>query len=105
MKDIAKTAGAGRKAVTDKSGAEAATAGQHLEEIYKQVGEFFAKKGGADDAVAIAKKGESAAKELATAGAANDADKMAASMMAINGTCGACHMAHRGGQAGAYTIK
>lgn len=105
MKDLQKTAGAGRKAVTDKSGADAATAGQHLEGIYKQVGAFFAKRGGADDAVAIAKKGETAAHDLAAAGAANDADKMAASMMAINGTCGACHMAHRAGQAGAYTIK
>jgi cytochrome c556 len=105
MKDLAKTAGAGRTAVTAKSGADAATAGQHLEGIYKQVGEFFAKRGGADDAVAIAKKGEAAAHDLAAAGPPNDADKMAASMMAINGTCGACHMAHRAGQAGAYTIK
>jgi len=105
MKDLAKTAQTARKAATDKSGADAATAGQHLEGIYKQIGAFFAKRGGADDAVAIAKKGETAAHDLAAAGSANDADKMAASVMAINGTCGACHMAHRAGQAGAYTIK
>jgi cytochrome c556 len=105
MKDLAATAGKARKASTDKSGADAAAAGQHMEGIYKQVGAFFAKRGGADDAVAIAKKGETAAHDLAAAGAANDADKMAASVQAINGTCGACHMAHRDGQAGAFKIK
>ena len=105
MKDVAATAGKARKAVMEKNGADAATAGQHIEMIYKEVGAFFAKRGGADDAVQIAKKGETAAHELAAAGAANDADKMASSMQAINGTCGACHMAHREGAAGAYKIK
>ena len=105
MKDIAATSKNARKAVADKSGADAATSAQHLESIYKSVGEFFAKRGGADDAVAIAKKGETAAHDLAAAGSANDAEKMASSMQAINGTCGACHMAHRDGSAGAYKIK
>ncbi|MBZ5579972.1 MAG: hypothetical protein LAP40_25725 [Acidobacteriia bacterium] len=105
MKDIAATSGKARKAVASKSGADAAESAQHLEGIYKQVGEFFAKRGGADDAVQIAKKGEAAAHDLAAAGSANDADKMASSMQAINGTCGACHMAHRDGQPGAFKIK
>ena len=105
MKDIAATAKKGRDAVQSKSGADAAAAGQHLEMIYKQVGAFFAKRGGADDAVQIARKGETAAHDLAAAGTANDADKMAASMQTINGTCGGCHMAHREGAAGAYKIK
>ena len=105
MKDIATTAGKARKAVMDKSGADAASSAQHLEGIYRQVGAFFAKRGGAEDAVAIAKKGESASHDLAAAGTANDADKMASAMQTINGTCGACHMAHRDGKAGDYKIK
>lgn len=105
MKDMAATSGKARKAVMDKSGADAATSAQHLEMIYKQVGSFFEKRGGAADAVEIAKKGETAAHELAQAGSADDAAKMASSMQAINGTCGACHMAHREGTAGAYKIK
>lgn len=104
MKDIAATSGKARKAVMEKNGADAATSGEHLEGIYKQVAAFWSKKG-AQDAVDISKKGETAAQDLVTAGKANDADKMASAMQSINGTCGGCHMAHRGGSAGAWTIK
>ena len=104
MKNIAATSGKARKAVMEKNGADAAAAGEQLEGIYKQVGGFWSKRG-TDDAVQIAKKGETAAHDLAEAGKANDADKMASSMQTINGTCAACHMAHRAGSAGAFTIK
>jgi len=105
MKDVAATNGKTKKAVADKSGADVATNAQHLEGIFKEVGAFFAKRGGADDAVAIAKKGETAAHDLAAAGTANDAEKMAAAAATVGSTCGACHMAHRDGAAGAYKIK
>ena len=105
MKKIAATSGKARKAVMEKNGADAASAGEQLEGIYKEVGSFWSKRGGADDAVQISKKGESAAHDLMEAGKANDADKMGSSMQTINSTCGGCHMAHRAGSAGAYTIK
>lgn len=105
MKKIQATSGKARKAVMEKNGADAATAGEQLEGIYKDVGEFWSKRGGADDAVEIAKKGETASHDLVEAGKANDDAKMASSMQSINGTCGACHMAHRAGKAGDFTIK
>lgn len=104
MKNLAKTSGMARKAVMEKNGSEAATAGEQLEGIYKQVTEFWQKRG-TQDAVEISKKGETGAHELMEAGKANDDAKMASSMQMINGTCGACHMAHRGGSGGAFTIK
>lgn len=105
MKDVAATNGKTKKAVTEKSGADVAANAQHLEGIFKEVGAFFAKRGGADDAVGMAKKAETAAHDLAAAGTANDADKMASAAAALGGTCGGCHMAHREGQPGAFKIK
>lgn len=105
MKSMAATSAKARKAVMEKNGADAAASGEQMENIYKQVGGFWSKRGGATDAVGIARKGETAAHDLAEAGKANDADKMASSMQTINGTCAACHMAHRAGSAGAFTIK
>ncbi len=104
MKSVAATSGKARKAVMEKNGAEAATAGEQLEGIYKKIADFWEKRGTAD-AVEISKKGETAAHELMEAGKANDDAKMASAMQTINGTCGSCHMAHRGGSAGAFTIK
>ena len=105
MKDMAAASGKARKAIMDKNGADVAIQADRLAGIFMQAGAFWAKRGGADDAVEIAMKGETAAHDLAAAGKTKDAGKMASSMQIINQTCVGCHMAHRDGTAGAYTIK
>ncbi len=48
-----------------------------------------------DDATGFAKAGGKAAADLETAAKAKSDEGIAAATMAMNGTCGACHMAHR----------
>jgi mono/diheme cytochrome c family protein len=55
-----------------------------------------------DDAIKFATTAHDAAKTIADA---KDADAQAAAMTTLSGTCGGCHMAHRAGSGGAFTIK
>ncbi len=55
-----------------------------------------------DDATKLATTARDAAKAIASA---KDADAQAASLMTLNGTCGMCHMAHRGGAPPNFEIK
>ncbi len=104
MKDIAATRGKVNKEIAAKQNADAATDAAHLAELYKQVGAFWEGRKSAD-AEAIAKKGETAASDLAAAAKAGDEAKVQSSMQTIGGTCGACHMAHREGSPGNFKIK
>ena len=54
------------------------------------------------DAIAFSTTGRDAAKAIA---GSSDADAQAANMQKLQGTCGGCHMAHRGGAAPNFTIK
>ena len=104
MKEVGATKGKVTKGIAAKQNADVATDAAHLAELYKQVGAFWAgRKVG--DAEAIAKKGETSANELAAAAKDGDEAKMQASLQAVNGTCGACHSAHREGSAGSYKMK
>lgn len=105
MKGIGATNGSLRKNIEAKQGPDAAKDAQKLAEIYKQVGAYFAKTN-TDDAVTIAKSGETAAMDVSAAATAGDFEKAAASSKAIGGTCGPCHMAHREKlESGGYKIK
>jgi cytochrome c553 len=68
------------------------------------VGSFWAGKN-VSDVETIAKNAESAANDLAAAAKAGDEAKMQSSLQAVNGSCGACHGAHREGSPGNYQIK
>jgi len=104
MKGIAGASGKTRKDVEAKATADIAKDGADLQALYKQIGDFFAKRGGMDDAVKIARGGEAAAKDLAAAG--SDEEKIGAAMKTIGGSCGGCHMVHRDKAAdGSYKIK
>ena len=104
MKDIGATKGKITKGIAAKQLAEVATDAAHLAEVYKKVGAFWTSRK-AEDAVTLSKTGETAATELAAAAKAGDEAKMQTSLQAINGTCGACHKAHREGSPGNFTIK
>lgn len=105
MKSLGATRGSLNKNIEAKNGADAAKDAQKLAGIYKQVGEFFAKTH-TDDAVTIAKTGETAAMDISTAATAGDFEKAAAGAKSIGGTCAPCHTAHREKlDAGGYKIK
>lgn len=104
MKDIGATKGKITKGIAAKQNADVAADATHLAGVYKQLVTFWAGRK-VSDAEAIAKTGETAANDLATAAKAGDEAKMQSSLQVINGTCGGCHMAHREGTPGNYKIK
>ena len=104
MKDVAATKGKITKGIAAKQNADVATDAAHLAGVFKQVGAFWAGRN-VSDAVTIAMNAETAANDLAAAAKAGDDAKMQASLKAVNGACGACHMAHREGTGGNYKIK
>jgi hypothetical protein len=61
---------------------------------FTQIEAFWSAKK-VDDATGLAKAGGKAAADLETAAKAKSDEGMAAASMALTGTCGACHMAHR----------
>jgi mono/diheme cytochrome c family protein len=95
MKSLPPTVGAIRNA-TD--GAAAMESAKKLAETFEMV-EAFWKARNAEDAVKLAETGAEAAKAIASGG-----DK-AENLQKIQGTCGACHMAHREGKAPDFKIK
>ena len=104
MKDIAKTKGGIKKGIDSKSNTDVADGATHMAGLFKQVGGFWAAKK-ASDAVTIAKNAETASNDLAAAAKAGDDAKMASSFATVGAACGACHMAHRDGAPGSFTIK
>ena len=104
MKDVAATKGKVTKGIAAKQNDDVANDAAHLAGLFKQVGAFWAGRN-ASDGVTIATNAEAAANDLAAAAKAGDDAKMQSSLKAVNGACGACHMAHREGTGGNYKIK
>lgn len=77
-----------------------------LEDNFKEVEMFWSKRGNAADAVNLAKQANMAASNVMSAVGSGDWDKAGTEAGAIGGTCGQCHMAHRGkGSDGKPMIK
>ena len=93
------------KNVAAKNGPDAASDAQKLEATYKQVAEFWTKRGGAGDAVKFAMTGQMAAAAVATATSAGNWEEAGPQVKNLQGTCGGCHMAHREGTPGSFKIK
>ena len=105
MKTTGGTMGKLRKEVDAKAFSDVAKDAATLEGVFKHVAEYFAKTNTAD-AVESAHAAAAASKKLADAANASNADDAAASLKAIGGTCGGCHMAHREKlPEGGYKIK
>ena len=104
MKDIGATRGKITKGVAAKQMDNVASDATHLAEIYANLAKFWEGRK-ADDAVTIAKAGETAAKSIVDAAKSGDDAKIQSSLQAINGTCSGCHMAHREGSPGSFKIK
>jgi cytochrome c556 len=105
MKSNAANMGSLNKNIAAKDGAGAASDAQKIEATFKQVGEFWTKRGGADDAVNFAMKGQMAAAAVAKAATAGNLDEAGAQVKNLQANCGGCHMAHREGTPGSFKIK
>jgi cytochrome c556 len=105
MKSNAANMGSLNKNIAAKDGAGAASDAQKLEATFKQVAEFWTKRGGADDAVNFAMRGQTAAAAVAKAATAGNMDEAGAQVKNLQANCGGCHMAHREGTAGSFKIK
>jgi hypothetical protein len=79
--------------------AAAAPAAKSLQETFTKVAAYWKAKNAAD-AVTFAEAARDAAKMIAD----GQGDK-AANLMTLQAQCGGCHMAHRGGGRGNFTIK
>jgi cytochrome c556 len=93
------------KNLAAKDGAAAAADAQKLEATFKQVEDFWKKRGGADDAVNFAAKAQAAAASVAKDAQAGNFDQAAADVKSLQANCGGCHMAHREGTQGSFKIK
>ena len=105
MKSNPATMGSLNKAIAAKDGAAVTENAQKMEATFKQVEDFFKKRGGADDAVSFAAKAQSAAAAVAKDASAGNFDQATADVKSLQSNCGGCHMAHREGSAGAFKIK
>ena len=96
MKSIPPSVGAVRNATDNGAAASDAT---KLADTFEKVATFW-KARNADDAVKLAETARDAAKAIAS----GTGDKVA-NLQKLQGTCGACHKAHREGSAPDFTIK
>ena len=103
MKEIAGANGQVKKALDAQTSREdVASGGAKLVALFKEVEEFWTKRGGAPDAIDAARNAQAAAKELA-----NPANIPAAqaALAKLNDTCKGCHAAHREKTEGGFKIK
>ena len=103
MKEIGGASGKVRKALdAETSKQDVADGGQKLVALFKEVEEFWTKRGGAADAVESAQHAQAAAKELANPASIPDAK---AALGKLNDTCKGCHAAHREKAETGFRIK
>jgi cytochrome c556 len=105
MKSNGANMGSLNKNIAAKNAAGAAVDAEKLEATFKQVEEFWKKRGGADDAVNFAMKGQMAAASIVKDASAGNFDQAAADVKSLQANCGGCHMAHREGTPRAFKIK
>jgi cytochrome c556 len=105
MKSNAANMGSLNKNIAAKNAAGAAADAEKLEATFKQVEDFWKKRGGADDAVDFAMRGQMAAASVAKDTSANNFDQAAADVKSLQSNCGGCHKTHREGTPGSFKIK
>jgi cytochrome c556 len=105
MKSAVASKGKVAKGIAAKDGPGTAAEAKSMESSFKQIEDYWSKKGAAD-ATGFAKQARTASADIAKAASAGDFDAANTAMMALGGSCGGCHMAHRAkGADGAYQIK
>jgi hypothetical protein len=105
MKSNAANMGSLNKNIVAKNAAGAAVDAEKLEATFKQVEDFWKKRGGAEDAVKFAMNAQMAAASVAKDAATNNFDQAAADAKSLQANCGGCHKTHREGTPGSFKIK
>jgi len=105
MKSAVGAKGKVAKGIAAKDGPGVAADAKVMESSFKQIEDYWSKKGAAD-ATGFAKQARTASADVAKAAAAGDFDAANAALTVVGGTCQGCHMAHRAkGADGAFQIK
>jgi cytochrome c556 len=104
MKAVAASNGTLQKGIAAKDKGAVVADAQKLQDTFKQVGDFWQKRGAAD-AVNFAKQAETAAGAVAKSAANGDMDQASADAKTLGATCGGCHMAHREKTDAGFKIK
>jgi cytochrome c556 len=104
MKSAVASKGKVAKGIAAKDKGTVETEAKAMESSFKQIEDYWTKKGAAD-ATGFAKQAVAASADIAKAGAAGDFDAANTAMMALGGACGGCHMAHRAKGANGFEIK
>lgn len=94
MKTAGGTAGSLRKNLEAKNGHAASADARKLEDVFKQVHDYWHKKG-VDDAMMTAMDASARFKEVGEFAAAGKFDDAGAALKNAMAACGACHKAHR----------
>ena len=107
MKEVGGAVGEVQKNFEGQGNKEAVASGaEKLERLFKEVEVFFAKRGGAADAVEFAKISQSAARELLGEATSGTKPGAQAAFAKVSGSCQGCHDAHRESlPEGGYKIK
>ncbi|MCU1339739.1 MAG: hypothetical protein JWO19_5320 [Bryobacterales bacterium] len=105
MKAAVASKGKVAKGIAAKDGPGTAAEAKAMESSFKQIEDYWTKKG-ASDAVGFAKQARTASADVAKAASAGDFDAANTAMMSLGGACGGCHMSHRAkGGDGSFQIK
>ena len=104
MKAVAASNGSLQKGIAAKDGGAVVADAQRLQDTFKQVGDFWQKRGAAD-AVTFSKQAETAAAAVAKSAANGDMDQASVDAKTLGATCGGCHMAHREKTDAGFKIK
>ena len=104
MKTVAATNGSLGKNLAAKDAAASTADAQKLQDVFKQVEDFWQKRS-VPDAVNFASKAGGVAAMVAKDVAVGDFDKATADSKTIGANCGGCHMAHREKTDAGFKIK
>lgn len=90
--------------INGKMGDMAAADADKLDDTFKQIEDFWGQRN-VQDAVAFTQTARKALTAVSKDAKAGNTDAALAGLKTLQSTCGGCHMAHRGGSAGSFSIQ
>lgn len=104
MKSAVAAKGKVAKGIAAKDKGTVETEAKAMEASFKQIEDYWQKKGAAD-ATGFAKQARMASADIAKAAAAGNFEEANTAMTTLGGACGGCHMAHRAKGDSGFQIK
>ena len=90
--------------INGRMGDMAAADADKLDDTFKQIEDFWGQRN-VQDAVAFTQTARKALTAISKDAKAGNTDAALADLKTLQSTCGGCHMAHRDGSAGSFSIK